>query len=153
MESRDLVSWNAIIAGYAENGYWLRALDLFQELISASMFEPNSTTLVSILSACAHLKDLQVGKVIHEYILRHSCLYAITPVSNAFGHLNCMLMEGFRPDFITVLAIIQFCVHVSSRTEGGIDTFDSSRTEGGIDTSDSNRTEGDINTSDSNRTE
>ncbi|KAE8696263.1 putative pentatricopeptide repeat-containing protein [Hibiscus syriacus] len=159
MESRDLVSWNAIIAGYVANGYWLRALDLLQELLSANMFEPNAATLVSILSACAHLKDLQVGKVIHGYILRHSCLYANTPVSNALvsfyakcndigaayqtfsmipwrdlvswnsildafawceydaqfqGHLNCMLGEGFRPDFITVLAIIRFCVRVSS---------------------------------------
>ncbi|KAK8663740.1 hypothetical protein V6N13_083546 [Hibiscus sabdariffa] len=159
MESRDLVSWNAIIAGSVANGYWLRALDLFQELLSANMFEPNSATLVSVLSACAHLKDLQVGKVIHGYILRHSCLYASTPGSNALvsfyakcndigaayqtffmipwrdlvswnsildafaecgydgqfqGHLNCMLGEGFRPDSITVLAIIRFCVRVSS---------------------------------------
>ncbi|XP_039049304.1 SVP1-like protein 2 [Hibiscus syriacus] len=58
-------------------------IDLFQELIYANMFELNSATLVSVLSACAHLKDLQVGKVIHGYILQHSCLYAITPVSNA----------------------------------------------------------------------
>ncbi|KAE8712254.1 hypothetical protein F3Y22_tig00110258pilonHSYRG00023 [Hibiscus syriacus] len=83
MESRDLVSWNAIIVGYVANGYWLRALDLFQELISANMFEPNSATHVSVLSAFAHLKDLQVGKVIHGYILRYSCLYAITSMSNA----------------------------------------------------------------------
>lgn len=159
MESRDLVSWNAIIAGCVANGYWLRALDLFQELLSAKMFEPSSITLLSILSACAHLKDLQVGKVIHGYILRHSCLYADTPVVNslitlyakcndtgaayraffmipcrdlvswnsildAFAeceydaqfqeHLNRMLVEGFQPDFISVLAIIRFCVHVSS---------------------------------------
>ncbi|XWS29973.1 hypothetical protein CRYUN_Cryun24cG0077200 [Craigia yunnanensis] len=159
MESRDLVSWNAIIAGYVANGYCLRALDLFQQLLSAKMFGPNSVTLVSVLSACAHLKDLQVGKAIHGYILRHSCLYADTPVANslvsfyakcndtraayltflmipwrdlvswnsildAFAeceydtqfqeHLSCMFGEGFRPDFITILAIIRFCVCVSS---------------------------------------
>ncbi|XP_021274758.1 putative pentatricopeptide repeat-containing protein At5g08490 [Herrania umbratica] len=159
MESRDLVSWNAIIAGYVANGYWLRALDLFLELLSANMFGPNSVTLVSILSACAHLKDLQVGKVIHGYILRHSCLYADTAVENslisfyakchhigaayqtflmipwrdlvswnsildAFAEceydarfqelLNFMLGEGLRPDFITFLAILRFCVCVSS---------------------------------------
>ncbi|XVF14669.1 hypothetical protein REPUB_Repub09cG0081600 [Reevesia pubescens] len=159
MESRDLVSWNTIIAGYVSNGYWLRALDLFQELLSAKKFGPNSVTLVSILSACGHLKDFLVGKVIHGYIHRNSCLYADTPVGNALvsfyakcndtkaayqtflmipwrdlvswnsildafaeceyddqfqEHLSCMFGEGFRPDFITVLAIIQFCVRVSS---------------------------------------
>ncbi|XP_022739815.1 putative pentatricopeptide repeat-containing protein At5g08490 isoform X2 [Durio zibethinus] len=159
MESRDLVSWNAIIAGYVANGYWLRALDLFQELVSAKMFGPNSVTIVSILSACAHLKDFQVGKAIHGYILRNSCLYADTSVANALvsfyvkcndpaaayqtffmipwrdlvswnsildalaecqydaqfqEHLSCMFGEGFRPDFITVLAIIRFCVCFSS---------------------------------------
>ncbi|XP_038996512.1 autophagy-related protein 18a-like [Hibiscus syriacus] len=43
----------------------VRVEHLLLELISANMFEPNSTTLVSVLSACAHLKDLQVGKMIH----------------------------------------------------------------------------------------
>ncbi|XVE71750.1 hypothetical protein DITRI_Ditri10aG0176900 [Diplodiscus trichospermus] len=159
MESRDLVSWNAIIAGYVAIGDWLGALYLFQELLSAKMFEPNSVTLVSILSACAHLKDLRVGKVIHGYILQHSCFHADTRVANALvsfyakcdnrgaayqtflmiprrdmvswnsildafadceyddrfqEHLNCMFEEGFRPDFITILAIIRFCVRVSS---------------------------------------
>ncbi|KAE8678678.1 hypothetical protein F3Y22_tig00111402pilonHSYRG00081 [Hibiscus syriacus] len=43
----------------------VRVEHLLLELIYVNMFEPNSATLVSVLSACAHLKDLQVGKVIH----------------------------------------------------------------------------------------
>ena len=83
MISRDLVSWNAIIAGYASHGEWLKALDLFRELLSLEVTGPDSVTVVSILPACAHLQNLHVGKEIHGYILRHPYLCEDTTVGNA----------------------------------------------------------------------
>ncbi|XP_020540099.1 putative pentatricopeptide repeat-containing protein At5g08490 [Jatropha curcas] len=83
MELRDLISWNAIISGYASNGEWSKALELFQELLSLDMSEPDSVTLVSILPACAQLKNLKIGREIHSYILRHPYLWQDTSVGNA----------------------------------------------------------------------
>ncbi|KAI8558505.1 hypothetical protein RHMOL_Rhmol04G0099500 [Rhododendron molle] len=66
MESKDLVSHNAIISGCAQNGKAKEALVTFQEM-KLSGLEPDSTTLVSFLPACSHLAALQHGACGHCY--------------------------------------------------------------------------------------
>ncbi|XP_057835654.2 putative pentatricopeptide repeat-containing protein At3g01580 [Cryptomeria japonica] len=66
---RSLVSWNTIIAGYVQNGHPTQALVMFNEMQLAGMM-PDSFTIVSVLSACAHVVDLQQGKSIHDFIIR-----------------------------------------------------------------------------------
>ncbi|KAI4346049.1 hypothetical protein L6164_013131 [Bauhinia variegata] len=83
MDSRDLVSWNAVIAGYTSNNEWLKALHLFNKLTSVELLLPDSVTIVSILPACAQLRSLHVGKMIHAYIFRHPYLLEDTAVGNA----------------------------------------------------------------------
>eukprot|EP01018_Ginkgo_biloba_P025794 Gb_04080 [translate_table: standard] len=68
MPKRDLVSWTAMIAGYARNGHANEALTLFHQMHVAGV-TPDSITIVSVLSACAHLGALQQGKWIHNYII------------------------------------------------------------------------------------
>eukprot|EP01018_Ginkgo_biloba_P025793 Gb_04079 [translate_table: standard] len=68
MSKRDVVSWNALIAGYTQTGYANEALTLFTEMQLADV-KPNSTTMLSVLSACAQLGALQQGKWIHDYIV------------------------------------------------------------------------------------
>ncbi|KAH0970021.1 hypothetical protein GBA52_022177 [Prunus armeniaca] len=69
---RDLVSWNAIVAGYAQNGNIHEALVLFSEM-RATLQKPDSLTVVSLLQACASLGALHQGKWIHNFTMR-SCL-------------------------------------------------------------------------------
>ncbi|KAI9087100.1 hypothetical protein K1719_030935 [Acacia pycnantha] len=83
MDARDLVSWNAIIAGYASNGEWLKALHLFGNLTFAEKLLPDSVTIVSILPLCAQLRYLEVGKQIHAFVFRNSFLFEDTTVGNA----------------------------------------------------------------------
>ncbi|XLR36562.1 hypothetical protein HN51_045914 [Arachis hypogaea] len=83
MDARDLVSWNAIIAGFTSNGEWLKALHLLSNLVSLEMLLPDSVTIVSILPLCAQLRNLHVGKQIHAYIFRHHHLFEDTTVGNA----------------------------------------------------------------------
>eukprot|EP01018_Ginkgo_biloba_P030284 Gb_21439 [translate_table: standard] len=66
---RNLVSWNAMIAGYAQNGYADETLKLFRQM-QAEGIKPDSVTIVSVLPVCAHLQILQEGKEIHNYIIR-----------------------------------------------------------------------------------
>eukprot|EP01018_Ginkgo_biloba_P026788 Gb_37509 [translate_table: standard] len=69
MPKRNAVSWNTLIAGYAQNGYANEALTLFNEMQLAGM-QPNLVTIPTVLSACASLADLQQGKWIHNFIIR-----------------------------------------------------------------------------------
>eukprot|EP01018_Ginkgo_biloba_P002288 Gb_24674 [translate_table: standard] len=66
---RDRVSWNAMIAGYAQNGYADEALKLFHRMQRADE-KPDLVTMVSVLSACAHLAALQQGMLIHAYTIK-----------------------------------------------------------------------------------
>ncbi|CAN0890116.1 Putative pentatricopeptide repeat-containing protein At5g08490 [Linum grandiflorum] len=83
MKFKDLVSWNAVIGGYASNGKWLKALQVFDELLAAETIGPDSVTFVSLLPACAQLKDLKRGREIHGYVLRNYGMYLDTSVANA----------------------------------------------------------------------
>jgi pentatricopeptide repeat protein len=69
MPKRDVVSWNAIIAGYYQNGYLHEALAFFTKMQMQGI-KPNSITMVSVLPACAHLLALEEGKQIHSYAIR-----------------------------------------------------------------------------------
>ncbi|XP_077231845.1 tetratricopeptide repeat (TPR)-like superfamily protein [Tasmannia lanceolata] len=82
MNSRDLVSWNTVIVGYAMNGLLSNALELFHELLSTGL-KPDSITLISLLPVCAQLHNLQEGKKIHEYVLGNFRLCKDTAVGNA----------------------------------------------------------------------
>eukprot|EP01018_Ginkgo_biloba_P036001 Gb_24114 [translate_table: standard] len=66
---RNVVSWNVMIAGYAQNDNGDKALKLFRQMQLEGM-KPNSATIMSILSACAILIALQEVKEIHCYITR-----------------------------------------------------------------------------------
>eukprot|EP00253_Pinus_taeda_P001111 PITA_01111 len=81
MTNKNVVSWNAMIAGCAQNGHADEALALFNQM-KLGQTKPNSATMVSVLpacallgalkQACAHLATLQHGKRIHGYIIRNA---------------------------------------------------------------------------------
>ncbi|KAL7091317.1 hypothetical protein ACP275_12G097900 [Erythranthe tilingii] len=57
----DLVSWTAMIVGYAQNGFAEEALLLFIDKKWQDVC-PNSVTLASVLSACARSENLCMGQ-------------------------------------------------------------------------------------------
>lgn len=69
MSRRDVVSWNAMIAGYAQNGQATKALTLFHEMQLTDV-QPSPVTMTCVLPACAHLSALEQGKWIHDYVIR-----------------------------------------------------------------------------------
>ncbi|XP_023639428.1 pentatricopeptide repeat-containing protein At2g22070 [Capsella rubella] len=69
MAERDIVTWNSMISGYNQRGYDLRALDMFSKMLRDSMLSPDRFTLASVLSACANLEKLCIGKQIYSHIV------------------------------------------------------------------------------------
>lgn len=70
MTERDVISWNSMIAVYAQNGLSKEALELFYELLRGSNMTFNAVTMSAVLLACAHLGTLQLGKGIHSQVVR-----------------------------------------------------------------------------------
>ncbi|KAG6438034.1 hypothetical protein SASPL_102967 [Salvia splendens] len=60
MRLKDVVTWNAMISGYAQHGVTLKALDLFNEMRNQGM-KPNSNTFIGVLSACNHAGLVELG--------------------------------------------------------------------------------------------
>lgn len=61
----DLVSWTAMIMGYAQNGFAEEALLLFTDKKWQDVY-PNSVTLASVLSACAQSGNPKLGSLVHS---------------------------------------------------------------------------------------
>ncbi|KAI4323599.1 hypothetical protein L6164_023192 [Bauhinia variegata] len=69
MPQKDLVFWNTVVAGYAQNGLAKKAIKLVSKMQDTGQ-KPDSITLVSVLPAVADIKSLRIGKSIHGYALR-----------------------------------------------------------------------------------
>ncbi|CAN4084721.1 unnamed protein product [Withania somnifera] len=76
MRKKDAITWNAMISGYAQNGLSDETIALFNAMKEAGV-NPNNITLVSVLSACASVGALDVGKSIDDYASRRGIKYDI----------------------------------------------------------------------------
>ncbi|PIA50379.1 hypothetical protein AQUCO_01300844v1 [Aquilegia coerulea] len=67
---RRVALWNAMIAGYAQNGFFDEALRLFIDMeLEAGIF-PNPTTMASVLPACVHCEVFTQKEAFHGYIMK-----------------------------------------------------------------------------------
>ena len=57
-------------AGYAQNGYGVKAIALFRQMQRAGI-KANKFTLVSVLRACVLLEPLKHGKQVHARIIKN----------------------------------------------------------------------------------
>ncbi|KAG9457084.1 hypothetical protein H6P81_001592 [Aristolochia fimbriata] len=67
MPSRDIVSYNSLIAGFAAHGHGYEALDLMSKMTQEGI-TPDRITFISLLTACSHAGLLEEGKKIFESI-------------------------------------------------------------------------------------
>ncbi|KAL5977273.1 hypothetical protein ACLOJK_021619 [Asimina triloba] len=60
MPLRNVVSWNEMIHGYAQNGCGDKAVELFEEMLQRGE-KPDSVTFIAVLTACSHSGLVDVG--------------------------------------------------------------------------------------------
>lgn len=68
MLERTVVAWNSMISGYEQNGCLREAIGMFYGMREHGV-EPDSTTFVSVLSACSQLGALGLGCWVHDYVV------------------------------------------------------------------------------------
>ncbi|KAF3588059.1 hypothetical protein F2Q69_00031784 [Brassica cretica] len=69
MKSPNLILWNAMISGYAKNGYAKDAIDAFHEMINKGV-RPDTISITSAVSACAQVGSLEQARWMDEYVGR-----------------------------------------------------------------------------------
>ncbi|XP_059639881.1 pentatricopeptide repeat-containing protein At1g15510, chloroplastic [Cornus florida] len=70
---KNVISWTSIILGLRINNRCFEALIFFRQMIVS--INPNSVTLVAVLSACARIGALMCGKEIHAHALRNGLAF------------------------------------------------------------------------------
>lgn len=83
-ENDDIVSWTAMINGYAEHGYSREALKLFDKIPKIGL-RPDSVTFIGVLIACSHAGLVDLG---YRYFNLMSEEYRINPSKEHYG---CMI--------------------------------------------------------------
>lgn len=84
MPVRNLVTWNSMISGFAQNGRGEDAVRLFDEMIKEGI-KPDYITLTSVLFACSHAGLVDQGR---KYFLSMSEYYGLKP---GIEHYSCMV--------------------------------------------------------------
>ncbi|KAL1565685.1 putative pentatricopeptide repeat-containing protein, chloroplastic [Salvia divinorum] len=71
LKVRDTVCWTAMIDGLVRNGKMSKSLECFRRMQREGV-RANEVTAVCMLSACAYLGALELGKWVHSYIEKYA---------------------------------------------------------------------------------
>ncbi|GAA0150579.1 hypothetical protein LIER_09495 [Lithospermum erythrorhizon] len=81
---KDLITWNAMIAGFGFHGLGSNALSMFHDMIGEG-FKPDECTFVSVLSACSHAGLVAQGRQYFDMMKRE---FSIEP---QIEHYACIV--------------------------------------------------------------
>ncbi|CAM6069252.1 unnamed protein product [Sphagnum tenellum] len=84
MPSRDVVTWNAMIGGYAIHGHGKEALQQFEQM-HEEVVQPDDITFVCLLSACSH------SGLVDEGLRCYSSMSTVYMISVNLEHYTCMV--------------------------------------------------------------
>ena len=70
---RDVVSWNALIAGFVSQGQSHEAMNCFEQMQNEGI-SPDPVTILCILKACSSIGAINKGKLIHDEIVNKGLL-------------------------------------------------------------------------------
>ncbi|KAI3470598.1 hypothetical protein Pfo_027261 [Paulownia fortunei] len=84
LPGKNLVSWNAMIAGYAQHGFGREALEIYDIMLRNGV-KPNDITFIGVLSSCGHVGALE--EALH-HLGSMTKDFGITPRTD---HLACIV--------------------------------------------------------------
>lgn len=93
MPVRNLITWNSMIGGFAQNGRGREALDLFEEMIKEGI-KPDYITFIAVLFACSHTGLVDQGR---KYFASMTEEYGI---KRGVEHYTCMIDMLGRAELI-----------------------------------------------------
>lgn len=70
-DDRDHATWNAMIAGYTQNGLIEEAFAILENMLEQNVI-PNAVTLASVLPSCNPMGRIDLGKQLHGFSIRHN---------------------------------------------------------------------------------
>ncbi|KDP46746.1 hypothetical protein JCGZ_06534 [Jatropha curcas] len=90
---KDVVMWSSIIGSYSRNGDGIEAMELFRRMRGEGV-EPNSVTLLAVITACTTLTSLKHGNATHGYIMKCGLNFDIfieNALINMYSKCGCLM--------------------------------------------------------------
>ncbi|MED6207033.1 hypothetical protein PIB30_032050 [Stylosanthes scabra] len=84
LNSKDVVSWTAMIVAYSNHGHGHRALEVFARMLISGI-KPDEVTFIGLLSACSHAGLVNQGRRIFNSIIG---TYNLNPKAE---HYSCLV--------------------------------------------------------------
>ncbi|MQM05891.1 hypothetical protein Taro_038706 [Colocasia esculenta] len=81
---KNLITWNAMICGFAQNGKSIEAVNIFNDMV-ANGFQPDYISFIGVLFACSHSGLVDEGRRYFRLLTKD---YGISP---GIEHYNCMV--------------------------------------------------------------
>ncbi|XP_010509351.1 PREDICTED: pentatricopeptide repeat-containing protein At2g37320-like [Camelina sativa] len=82
--NKDVVSWNSMVAGYAQHGLATQAIELFEVMMPKSGTKPDAITYLGVLSSCRHAGLVKEGRKFFNLMEEHG----LKPELN---HYSCLV--------------------------------------------------------------
>ncbi|XP_015872705.2 pentatricopeptide repeat-containing protein At2g13600 [Ziziphus jujuba] len=84
IHEKNLISWNAIMAGYSQNGHGRKVIEIFENMLKTDCI-PDHISYISVLSGCSHSGLVTEGK---HYFSSMTKNFGISPTCE---HFACMV--------------------------------------------------------------
>ncbi|KAE7998010.1 hypothetical protein FH972_002590 [Carpinus fangiana] len=98
MPCKNVVSWGALISGFAQNGFAGNALEFLIEMQSCG-YKPDLVSLLGALLACSQVGFLKLGKSVHGYIVRRLDFDQVLGTAVIDLYSKCGALSGARTLF------------------------------------------------------
>ncbi|CAA7042184.1 unnamed protein product [Microthlaspi erraticum] len=82
--NKDVVSWNSMIAGYAQHGLATQAIELFEVMMPKSGTKPDAITYLGVLSSCRHAGLVKEGRKLFGSMAEHG-------LKPELSHYSCLV--------------------------------------------------------------
>ncbi|KAI5068812.1 hypothetical protein GOP47_0017157 [Adiantum capillus-veneris] len=138
LPTRNLVSWNALIAGYTQQGRVEGALNHFYRMQEEGI-SPDAVTFVCSLKACGSTGTIQKGKILHAQVFRLGLLETNILAGNSLidMYAKCGLLEEAQQVFdkLPVVDVISWTSLIAGyahhlHDEDAVNCYERMRSEG-----------------------
>ncbi|TKY63764.1 Pentatricopeptide repeat-containing protein mitochondrial [Spatholobus suberectus] len=133
MPIRDLVSWNAMISGYAQEGecYGLEAVLLFVNMVRQGMLIDH-VSLTGAVSACGYMRNLELGRQIHGLAQKVGCGTHVSVCNVLMStYSKCEVPKDAKAVFqlISSRNVVSWTTMISIEEEDAVSIFNAMRND------------------------
>ncbi|KAF8413275.1 hypothetical protein HHK36_001251 [Tetracentron sinense] len=128
MNYRDVVSWNSMVTGYAQNCRFDDALEICKEMELQGL-KPDAGTMASLLPAVSHTSSANISFVLQMFnkmprksLVSWNVMIAIyvnnSMAAEAVDLFSQMDANGIEPDAVTIASVLPACGDLSALVQG-----------------------------------